>query len=45
MPAILTYLGRKHGLIGDDPLREALTAKAVADANDVLYEISLYNGA
>lgn len=45
MPAILTYLGRKHGLTGDDPLGEALTAKVAADANDVLCEITLYNGA
>ncbi len=45
MPAILTYLGRKHGLIPDDPVREALTAKIVADANDVLYEMTLHNGA
>lgn len=44
-PAILTYLGRKHGLIPDDPAREALTAKIVADANDVLYEMTLHNGA
>jgi glutathione S-transferase len=45
MPAILGYLGAKHGLIPDDPARAALTAKIVADANDVLYEMTLYNGA
>lgn len=45
MPAILTYLGRKHGLTPEDPFREALTAKIVADANDVLYEMTRHNGA
>ena len=45
LPAILTYLGRKHGLTSDNPVREALTAKIVADANDVLYEMTLHNGA
>ncbi|WP_419913754.1 glutathione S-transferase [Hoeflea sp.] len=45
MPAILGYLGRKHGLITDDNVHHALTDKIVADANDVLYEITLYNGA
>ena len=45
MPAILAYLGRKHGLIPDDPARDALTDKIVADANDVLYEMTLHNGA
>jgi glutathione S-transferase len=45
MPAILGYLGGRHGLIPDDPARAALTAKNVADANDVLYEMTLYNGA
>lgn len=45
MPAILAYLGGKHGLIPDDPARDALTAKIVADANDVLYEMTLHNGA
>jgi glutathione S-transferase len=44
-PAILAYLGRKHGLIPDDPARAALTDKIVADANDVLYEMTLHNGA
>jgi glutathione S-transferase len=44
-PAILAYLGRKHGLIPEDPVREALTAKIIADANDVLYEMTLHNGA
>ncbi|MEM7542726.1 MAG: glutathione S-transferase [Pseudomonadota bacterium] len=43
--AILIYLGRKHDLIPADPLLEALTSKLIADANDVLYEMTLYNGA
>ncbi|MEM8590055.1 MAG: glutathione S-transferase [Pseudomonadota bacterium] len=45
MPAILGYLGRKHGLMPVDPERAALTDKIVADANDVLYEMTLHNGA
>jgi len=44
-PAILAYLGRKHGLTPDDLARAALTDKIVADANDVLYEMTLHNGA
>ena len=44
-PAILAYLGRKYDLIPTDPEREALTAKVVADANDVLNEMTLHNGA
>ena len=44
-PAILGYLGRKHGLMPDDAERAALTDKIVADANDVLYEMTLHNGA
>jgi glutathione S-transferase len=43
--AILTYLGGKYGLVPDDPARAALTAKLIADANDVLYELTLHNGA
>ncbi len=45
MPAILGYLGRKHGLVPSDPATAALTDKLVADANDVLYEMTLHNGA
>ncbi|MDJ0879679.1 MAG: glutathione S-transferase [Halieaceae bacterium] len=45
LPAILGYLGRKHGLLPEDPVRQALTDKIVADANDVLYEMTLHNGA
>jgi glutathione S-transferase len=44
-PAILAYLGAKYALIPDDPVRAALTAKIIADANDVLYEMTLHNGA
>ncbi len=44
-PAILAYLGAKHALIPADPARAALTAKIVADADDVLYEMTLHNGA
>ncbi|MGR3322150.1 MAG: glutathione S-transferase family protein [Pseudooceanicola sp.] len=45
MPAILGYLGRKHGLVPDDRAGAALTDKILADANDVLYEMTRYNGA
>lgn len=44
-PAILSYLGDKHGLVPPDPPRAASTVKIVADANDVLYEMTLHNGA
>ena len=44
-PAILGYLGAKHGLIPLDSTRNALTVKIIADANDVLYEVTLHNGA
>lgn len=44
-PAILTYLGGKYGLIPQDPVPAALTAKIIADANDVLNEMTLHNGA
>ncbi|WMS42278.1 glutathione S-transferase [Acuticoccus sp. MNP-M23] len=43
--AILAYLGHKHGLMPEDPVRAALTHKVVADANDVLYEMTRFNGA
>lgn len=43
--AILTYLGAKYDLIPADPERAALTAKIIADANDVLCEMTLHNGA
>jgi len=44
-PAILAYLGGKYELIPKDPARAALTAKIIADANDVLNEMTLHNGA
>lgn len=44
-PAILAYLGSKCELIPEDSARTALTAKIIADANDVLYEMTLHNGA
>ena len=44
-PSILAYLGRKYGLVPQELLHETLTAKIVADANDVLYEMTLHNGA
>ncbi len=44
-PAILAYLGDKYELIPNDPAGAALTAKIIADANDVLYEMTLHNGA
>ena len=43
--AILTYLGSKYDLIPADPVGTAMTAKIIADANDVLYEMTLHNGA
>ncbi|RDC71150.1 glutathione S-transferase [Rhodovulum sp. 12E13] len=45
MPAILDYLARVHGLMPGDPARDALTRKVVADANDVLMEMTRHNGA
>ncbi|MEO0424913.1 MAG: glutathione S-transferase [Pseudomonadota bacterium] len=44
MPAVLTYLGRKHDLLPRDLEKEALTAKVIADASDVLYETTRYHG-
>ena len=45
MPAILAYLGDKYGLMTDDPVLKAMCHKVAADANDVLYEMTRYNGA
>jgi len=45
MPAILAYLGEKHGLLTYDPVLRAMTHKIVSDANDVLYEMTRHNGA
>ncbi len=44
-PAILMYLGAKYALVPSDPERVALTTKIIADANDVLNEMTLHNGA
>lgn len=43
--AILDYLGRAFGIMPTDPVAAATTAKLIADANDVLYEMTRYNGA
>ena len=42
--AILSYLGNRHGLMPEDPAQIALTHKLIADADDVLYEMTLHNG-
>ncbi len=44
-PAILAYLAAKSGLAPTDPAGGALTTKVIADANDVLCEMTLNNGA
>lgn len=44
-PAILTYLAAKYSLAPTDPAGAAMTAKIIADANDVLCEMTLNNGA
>jgi glutathione S-transferase len=44
-PAILAHLGDKYALVPKDAARAALTTKLIADANDVLYEMTLHNGA
>jgi glutathione S-transferase len=43
--AILTWLGGKHGLMPEEGRRVALTAKVLGDVEDVLYEMTLHNGA
>lgn len=43
--SILEYLGRKYRLLPEDSTRSALTTKTVADANDLLYEMTRHNGA
>lgn len=45
LPAILNYLGEKHDLFPDDLMLRSITHKIIADANDVLYEMTRYNGA
>ncbi|MFY0613755.1 MAG: glutathione S-transferase [Hyphomicrobiaceae bacterium] len=44
-PAILAYLGAKYELAPNDAERAALTAKLIADANDVLGDMTRGNGA
>lgn len=44
LPAVLIYLGEKHGLLPQDVASRAATLKVIGDANDVLYEMTLYNG-
>ncbi|MGR3312550.1 hypothetical protein [Roseovarius indicus] len=44
MPAVLSYLGTKLALIPQDPKLAALTHKIVADANDVLDEVTRFGG-
>ncbi|MGI9476768.1 MAG: glutathione S-transferase [Hyphomicrobiaceae bacterium] len=44
-PAILAYLGARYELVPDDPERAALTVKLIADANDVLGDMTRGNGA
>ena len=44
MPAILSYLGLKHGLLPNDPFQAALAQKVVADTNDVLDEVTRNGG-
>ncbi|MGB0694952.1 MAG: glutathione S-transferase family protein [Rhodospirillaceae bacterium] len=43
--AILTYLGEKYDLLPPDRVGRAMTAKVIADANDVLCEMTRNNGA
>lgn len=44
MPAILAYLGGKHGLMPTEAALAARTHKIVADANDVLDEVTRFGG-
>lgn len=44
LPAILDYLGGRHGLMPTDPHARAMCHKAIGDANDVLAEITRHNG-
>jgi glutathione S-transferase len=45
MPAILSYLGERHGLFPEGPALRALCHKVIGDTNDVLYEMTRHNGA
>ena len=44
MTAIALYLGERHGLLPASPELRALTTKVVADANDVIDELTLDGG-
>lgn len=44
MPAILSYLGTKLDLMPEDTKLAALTHKIIADANDVLDELTRFGG-
>lgn len=44
MPAILAYLGGRFGLMPGEAGQAALTHKLVADANDVLDEVTRFGG-
>jgi len=45
MPAILGYLGDRHGLIPDNASGRAMTDKITGDADDVFNDTTLHNGA
>jgi len=45
MPAILAYLGEKHGLLSGHLMHKAMSHKIIGDANDVLYEMTRSGGA
>ena len=45
MPAILGYLGVRHGLVPDDAAGRALTDKITGDADDVFNDMTRHNGA
>ena len=44
MPAIVLYLGETHGLLPETPAGRALAIKVVADANDLIDELTLDGG-
>ncbi len=45
MPAILMWLGERHGLLPDTAHGRAMALKVILDANDVLSDITRANGA
>ena len=44
LPAVLLYLGEKHGLVPLSPEARAMTVKILADANDLIDELTLFGG-